>query len=330
MSYTHLKRQERYGVYHLKLYGLRIREIARRLGRSASTISRELRRNTGPFQCVYWHESAQEFATRRRAQALRPSKKRNRALYRQVTKILKQGWSPALCSGRLKRTYPQTPSLRLSHETLYRWVYADAAAGGQLYQCLVRAHKKRRRQRNRLSRRGLIPNRVGIEQRPAIVDTRHRIGDWESDTLEGAKGKGALATHVERKSRYLVAAKLKDKRAETYSLRTEFAFRKIPGKCRKTMTVDNGKEFAQFKTMEQQLGIMIYFADPYAAWQRGTNENTNGLLRRYFPKGTDFTQTTYQAIARVVQKLNNRPRKCLDYRTPREVFFNIRTVALQM
>lgn len=329
MSYGHLNLQERYVIYHLRLCGLSIREIARRLRRSPCTITRELRRNTGRFQRIYWHESAHAFARQRRSQAPRPSKKSHLALYKLVTQRLKAGWSPELICGRLRRAYPKTSSMQLSAETLYRWVYEDARAGGELYQRLVRLHKRRRRQRKRLSRRGLIPDRVGIAHRPAGVDTRGRYGDWESDTLEGAKGRGAVATHVERKSRYLVAAKLKDQRAKTYAERTHSAFRKIPRRRRKTMTVDNGKEFAEFKTMERQLGVRIYFADPYAAWQRGTNENTNGLLRRYFPKGTDFSEHTPQAIARVVQKLNNRPRKCLDYRTPREVFFNVRPVALQ-
>lgn len=162
------------------------------------------------------------------------------------------------------------------------------------------------------------------------MDSRTRYGDWESDTLEGAKGKGALATHVERKSRYLIVGKLQDKRSNTYSEKTIKKLSKIPEKYLKTMTVDNGKEFSGFKQIEQELGVKVYFADPYSAWQRGTNENTNGLLRRYFPKGYDFNSITENLVNKVVSKLNNRPKKCLGYRTPREVLFKIPFVALQM
>lgn len=330
MSYQHLKLEQRYVIYHLKVYGLSLREIGRRLGRSASTISRELKRNMGKWQKVYWYENAHESAKSRRTQCRRSTKESNKELYRYVYQGLQQGWCPQLISGRLKREYPHRRGMRISTETIYRWVYKDALNGGELYRLLPRHHRKRKRHRGRSSLRGQIKGRVGIEERPEIVDSRIRYGDWESDTLEGAKGSGGLATHVERKSRYLVASKLKDKRAETYTERTTTAFKKIPNTLRKTMTADNGKEFASFKQIEQRVGFKVYFAQPYAAWRRGTNENTNGLLRRYFPKGFDFSSVTYQAVARVVRKLNNRPRKCLDYRTPREVLFKLPTVALQM
>jgi IS30 family transposase len=160
-----------------------------------------------------------------------------------------------------------------------------------------------------------------IDRRPKIVDRRSRIGDWESDTLEGGKGKGLLATHVERKSRYTVAVKVADKSALTVTRATVKAMRRIPAGKRKTMTMDNGKEFAGFAQVEQQLGVRTYFAHPYHSWERGTNENTNGLLRQFFPKGTDFTQIADSEVDRVERLLNNRPRKCLGYRTPAEVFW---------
>lgn len=329
MSYNQLSIQERYVIYHLVLYGLGFCEIGRRLNRAASTISREVKRNKGLFQPVYWHEAADKFSKSRRAKAPRPSKRENSVLYKYVEEKLREGWSPEIISGRLAEEYPEVPDMQVSHETIYRWVYADAHQGSELYRCLIRSHKKRRKHRKRLSLRGQIPGRVGIEQRPEIVKKRSRIGDWESDTMEGAKGKGALATHVDRKSRYLVAAKLEDKRAKTYTDHTLKAFRGIPGEKRQTMTVDNGKEFSDFKSIEKKLRLNIYFADPYASWQRGTNENTNGLIRRYFPKGTDFTKINRKSVAKVVKKLNNRPRKCLNYQTPHEVFFEKPIVALQ-
>jgi IS30 family transposase len=167
-----------------------------------------------------------------------------------------------------------------------------------------------------VSSRGVSP----IDQRPSIVDMRERFGDWEGDTLEGKQGSGGLATHVERKCRYLIAGKLPDKKAATMTQQSITSFRKTPRILRQTLTVDNGKEFSNFKELEKRTGLKVYFADPYAAWQRGTNENTNGLLRQYFPKGTDFRTISDKDVAIVVKKLNNRPRKCLNYQTPHEVF----------
>lgn len=176
--------------------------------------------------------------------------------------------------------------------------------------------------------RAIFQGRVGIEHRPVSIKTRRHFGHWESDTLEGGKGKGGLATHVERKSRYLVTVLLPDQRARTYADRTMDAFKTVPPSTLKTLTADNGKEFAECKRLENTLGTNVYFAHPYSAWERGTNENTNGLLRRYFPKGFDFNSITRKDVARVMKKLNNRPRKCLNYRTPHEVFFNQPGVAL--
>jgi IS30 family transposase len=218
--------------------------------------------------------------------------------------------------------------MRMSPEGIYRWVYKDAAVGGSLYTHLPRLHKKRRKLRSYGSGRGLIPDRVSIDKRPAIVDERCRFGDWEGDTLEGAKDTGTLATHVERKSRYLITAKLLDKQASTMADQTIKAFKTTPSHLRTTLTVDNGKEFADFKRIQSKTGLAVYFADPYAAWQRGTNENINGLLRWYFPKGTDFTAVTEKHIALIANKLNNRPRKCLGYRTHRELYLEARNGVL--
>jgi IS30 family transposase len=164
-----------------------------------------------------------------------------------------------------------------------------------------------------------MPDRVSIDLRPSVVTTRERFGDWEGDTVEGGKGTGHLATHVERKCRYLIAAKLTDKKALTMTAQSIALFRRMPRRFRRTLTLDNGKEFSRFKEIEAKTGLSVYFADPYAAWQRGTNENTNGLLRYYFPRGTDFSSISEKEIALVVKRLNNRPRKCLSYQTPYEV-----------
>jgi transposase, IS30 family len=328
MSYTHLTSNERYVIAHLKAFKLSLREIARRIGRSASSVSRELKRNGPGDGWVYWYDAAQQRAEQRKRKARSQRRRSHEALYKLVVSSLCYGLSPQIIAERLKREYPRQHSMRISHEGIYQWVFADAKSGGDLYQSLVRHHKHRRK--NRLGyRRRLFEGRVSITTRPLIVAHRRRFGDWESDTLEGARSSGGLATHVERKSRYLLAGKLDNKLSATFTATTLKLFAQVPKRRIKTMTVDNGSEFAKFKEIEQHTGVSIYFADPHSPWQRGCNENTNGLLRRYFPKGFDFRLASDKLIQVVVDKLNHRPRKCLNYRTAYEVFFNAKTVALR-
>jgi len=321
MSYCHLSSEERYVIYHLVLHGLSLRQIGRRLQRHHGSISREIKRNrpTYAHDAVYCCDAAQQFADHRKAKAHHWRKKSNRQLLHYVQCKLIDDWSPEEISGRLIVDYPNNEQMRISHEAIYQWIYADAVNGGNLYVHLRRYHKKRRKQHRYGSLRGLIPGRVSICQRPQAVDHRVRFGDWEADTIEGAKGSGAIASHVERKSRYLVVAKLCDKSANTMTISSARAFERMPKQMRKTLTVDNGKEFAQFKQLEKMTGFCIYFADPYSAWQRGCNENTNGLIRQYLPKGTNFKDITNSDLAIIVKKLNHRPRKCLNYQTPHEV-----------
>ena len=327
MSYTHLTSNERYVIAHLIAFKLSMREIARRIGRATSSISRELNRNGPGHGLVYWYEAGQKRADARKHQARYYRRRYHPGLYDVVVNNLRQGLSPEIISARLRREHPKNPCLRISHESIYQWVIADSKAGGNLYKSLVRRHKYRRKQ-PRAAGRPRFAGRVSIAERPSIVDKRKRIGDWESDTMEGGKSKGGLATHVERKSRYLLAGRLRDKLAASYTATTLNLFALIPQNALKTMTVDNGSEFARFKDIEAKLGIQVYFADPYSPWQRGCNENTNGLLRRYFPKGCDFHAISDILVQEAVAKLNHRPRKCLNYRTPFEVFFNTKTVAL--
>jgi len=315
----------------VKLYKLSLREIARRLGRHHTTISREIKRN-GPINptWVYWHQGAHEQALKRRKQARHYRRYRYAPLTQYVANSLRAEWSPDVIVAKLKQSYPDDSKMRVSIETIYRWVYRDASCGGRLFACLSRSHKKRRRQRHYGTGRGLIPGRISIHLRPELVATRQRFGDWEGDTVEGTKGSGSITTHVERKSRYLIAGKLSDKTAKVTTQTVTAAFRRIPKLLRHTLTLDNGKEFARFHDIEKKTGLKVYFADPYSAWQRGTNENTNGLLRRYFPKGMDFRGVTEKSLAEAVNKLNHRPRKCLDYRTPHEVFMEARRGAVAM
>lgn len=329
MSYTHLTEQERYVISHLKIAKFSLREIARRINRHHTTVSRELKRIKSQYPySVYWYYWTHPEALKRRRQARHYRRKRNSQLVRYVKAKLKVQWSPEEISQRIRIDYPEDEQMRVSHETIYRWIYLDARGGGKLYQHLRRRHKKRRRQKRYGTGRRFLAGRKNIAERPQIVERRERFGDWEGDTLEGKKSSGYIATLVERKSRYLLASKLKNKKAATLTGQGVKVFSIVPRRMRHTLTVDNGSEFAQFKKIEEKTGLTIYFADPYSAWQRGANENTNGLLRQYFPKGSNFRDITEKDVDEAVIMLNSRPRKCLDYRTPHEVFWKAARGAL--
>jgi transposase, IS30 family len=340
MPQTQLSIQERYVITHMHQAGFSNATIARQIGRHRATVGRELSRNRDVFG-VYHYDPAQRTAGTRRSIASRRYKldAPRSDLGRFVRQKLRQRWSPQQISGRLARerrrsgAFRGDPAMRVTHETIYRFVYRRYQLGEHWHEQLRRRHKRRRSrsvgQRQASGGRGQIPGRVGIEHRPAAVNDRRRFGDWESDTVEGAKGTGLIATHVERKSRYTRLAKLRDKRAATLNAATCSAFRGLPPKLRRTSTADNGKEFAGFKTIESALGLKVYFANPHAPWERGTNENTNGLLRDFFPKGSNFRHITITRLAHVQQLLNNRPRKCLNYRTPIEVLNALPGVALR-
>ena len=320
MSYTHLTQHERYVISHLQ-GRLSLREIARRLNRSHTTIGRELKRAKSRYpHAVYWYDWSQLLAKEKAGKARHYRRQKHMRLCRYVEAKLNKQWSPEEIAHRLRLDYPADERMRISHETIYRWVYLDAGSEGKLYLNLRRRRKKRRRQKRYGSGRRFA-DRKCITQRPWIVDTRERCGDWEGDTVEGQKSSGYIATMVERKSRYLLATKLENKKAMTLAAQSSSIFCTIPRKMRKTLTLDNGSEFAQFKKVEENTGLDIYFAKPYAAWQRGANENTNGLLRQYFPKGSNFQKISEEDVQKAVKRLNSRPRKCLNYQTPHEVFW---------
>jgi len=213
--------------------------------------------------------------------------------------------------------------MRISPETIYHWAYIDAQQGGQLYRHLRRHHRRRRQQKRYGTGHRFLPGRVSISERPDVANSRSRYGDWEADLMLGGTGKGALATCLERKSRYLVADAVPNKAASSFNTAIQGALADVPSELCLTLTVDNGKEMAEFKKLEQATGLTVYFADPYSAWQRGGNENSNGLLRQYFPKGCNFHKTTEEQVQEAIHRLNHRPRKCLNYRTPHEVFSQI-------
>jgi IS30 family transposase len=311
MNYTHLTREERYQIYALKKAGHTQSEIAKVLERSPSTISRELSRNRGGRG--YRPKQAHRLACERHASNARQI---DEATWRFAKARLREDWSPDQISNHAD----------ISHETVYQRVYADKRAGGSLWKHL-RCQKQRRKRYGKRDLRGTIPNRLSIEQRPAVVEKRSRIGDWEADTVIGKNHKQAIVRLVERKSGYTLIRKVERRTADVVS-RTMTKLLKPYQSRVHTITSDNGKEFAGHEKVARALRVDFYFAHPYASWERGTNENTNGLIRQYFPKGMDFTSITQQEISHVMKRLNNRPRKRLGYLTPAQVFFKS-GVALQ-
>ena len=329
MPYKHLSTDERNVIYTMTILGKSQAQIARCLGRHPSTISRESKRNTN-CDGRYLPQVADIQARLRRRAHIRRPKIGNGRLMAHVEDKLRCRWSPQQIAGRLCAAPPRAfDGATISHTTIYRWIWACPERAQRFKPYLRVAWKKRRKPYGKPSKRGQIPDRVSIDERPDIVAERRRLGDWEGDTMVGKSRSGYVATCVDRTSRYLVARKLKTCSAKHLKLGLHDAMRRLPVAKRKTLTTDNGKEFACHKDLTRLLGVAVYFAHPYSSWQRGTNENTNGLLRQYVPKKMDFSQLTDWQLASYVWQLNNRPRKCLNYRTPAEVFHE-RDVALTL
>jgi IS30 family transposase len=319
MSYTQLTRGQRYQIKALKKAGHNQTEIATNLGCHKSTISRELKRNCG--QKGYRPHQADELAYDRQCAAYRA--RIAWETWQQVERLLRQQWSPEQISGWLKKE--KQPSV--SHECIYLYVYAEKRRGGTLHRHL-RSQKKQRKRYGGYIRRGQIPNRTSIDKRPKIVASKGRFGDWEVDTIVGAHHKGGILSAVERKSKLTRLRKLATKGAAEMKDNTIAVLAPLTAWVH-TITVDNGKEFCDHELIATGLHARIYFAHPYASWERGLNENTNGLVRQYFPKKYDFAMITDKELQGVEDRLNNRPRKTLGYRTPNEVFFKQqRSVAL--
>lgn len=311
MNYTHLTREERYQIYALKKAGHKQSEIAAVLKRSASTISRELFRNTGGRG--YRPKQAHRLAETRRALNARTV---DDETWQFAQARLREDWSPEQISNHAD----------ISTETVYQRVYADKRAGGTLWQHL-RCQKQRRKRYGKRDLRGIIPNRKPIEERPPIVEERSRIGDWEADTIIGKNRKQAIVSLVERKSGYTLIRKVERKTACAVRKAAVSLLKPYRDKVH-TLTSDNGREFSEHEQIAKSLNADFYFAHPYASWERGTNENTNGLIRQYFPKNRDFTTITQQEINHAMKRLNNRPRKRLGFMTPAQIFFES-GVALQ-
>jgi IS30 family transposase len=308
MTYKQLTQEQRYQIYALLKTAHSQSEIAEVIGVHRSTICRELKRNRGTRG--YRPQQAHRMAVSRKKKAIR---RIGKAVWEQVEEKLRLELSPEQIAGRMKKE-----GCAISHEWIYQYVYTDKHAGGDLWKHL-RCKKKRRRRINGRDRRGMIPDRVSIDLRPEIVEERSRLGDWEGDTIVGARHKGAVLTLVDRKSGYTLLGALSKREASQVEAQAAWLLRAMPHV--KTLTVDNGKEFANHSEIAEQTGADVYFAHPYSSWERGTNENTNGLIRQYLPKKRRLDDLDQSELDLIMHRLNHRPRKRLDFLTPHEVFF---------
>lgn len=302
--------------------GITKTEIARRLNRHKSTICREINRWTKEKKDKYSAQLAHWYAEEQYASKHFKDKLTSNEKLREYVFLNLKDWTPEQIAGRIRLEYPNNQSMRISHEAIYSFIYRHPQ--GNINKKLIKLLPQKRSYRRRhYTTRGVskhkITDTISIDQRPAYINDRSEIGHWEGDLMIGLKQASAIATLVERKTRSTIILKLKYRRTETVTEEMKKALSSLPIKLRQSMTYDNGFEMANHKWLTQKTGMKIFFAHPYSSWERGTNENTNGLIRRYFPKGTDFNKVTYKELRELQDKLNNRPRKVLGYRTPIEL-----------
>lgn len=309
--YKQLTQGQRYQIYVLLKAGHNPSEIAHFIRVHKSTISRELKRNRG--QRGYRPKQAHEFALSRRKKARHRIPERT---WEWIELLIRQEWSPEQVSGWLRGNF----GISISHEWIYQYILAEKQTGGNLHRHL-RCQKKRRKRYGSYDRRGKLKNRVSIDERPAIVDTRQRLGDWEVDTIIGKGHRHAIVSLADRKSRLALLKKVDRKTAEAVADAVIELLQPLVERTH-TITADNGKEFADHERMAKDLQAEVFFAHVYSSWERATNENTNGLIRQYFPKKRSFASIDQREIDFVMERLNNRPRKCLGFKTPNQVFFN--------
>lgn len=355
-KHTKLTKPERVLISEWKKQGLCGNEIAKRLGRDRSTIGRELKRNSTKVklnkvaELIYEPEHAQFVAMGRKQKAFNAKQPlKNKDVYSYVLDHLRQGWSPEEISGRLrKEDHPGDPHWQICHETIYTFIYKEKTeltrqglisaslldkrlavhnkaitvtdCDRLLYEFLPRKQTKRRQKSGRKVHRSRIPDRVSIHLRPEVIDQRAQFGHWEGDTVEGLGHRDGIHTEVERISRLIGAKKVKAIDSQSALDAQRDIFTPLPEKARRSTTLDNGKETHLHFKLRDDLDMQTFHADPYSSWQRGTNEHGNGLIRKYFPKGTDFSKVTDEELEDVIWELNNRPRKVLEYKTAQEVF----------
>ena len=315
-GYKHLSHEERYFIHLSIREGKNQKEIAKALKRSPSTISREIRAGMWPRSIMYcYHWGVFKKRSRMKSKQRTRSQKITPEMGVSIGNLLKQYLSPEQVSGYLKKQH----SISISHESIYRWIFSDKQRKKEFKPFLRQGMKLRRKKYGSGARVSNIPNRVPITERPEIVETKERIGDWECDTVIGTDRKSVLVTIVERKTAFTLTTKIPQKTARNVS-RAMIKMLKPYMENVKTLTFDNGTEFVEHERIGKALEADTYFAAPYSSWERGLNENTNGLLRQFFPKGTDFRKVTDVAIKLAVDLLNNRPRKTRDYQTPSTMF----------
>ena len=315
MHYRQLTSAERYTISSLRRQGLTASEVAIEIGRHRSTVYREYQRNS----CNDGGYRPLKADSRTRGRRSRSRRNRQFTLedYKLINKHLRKKWSPAQISS----TFYNEGILNISHETIYQHVWLDRAYGGTLYRHLRQAQKKRRKRYNAYDSRGVLAGKAHISERPQIINKRNRVGDWEIDLVLGTKDKDCILTLVERKSGLTKIAKLKNKTKKQTNSKLLKLIKNLNGKI-KTITADNGTEFHGYKEVEKKTGVKFYFCTPYHSWERGTNENTNGLIRQYLPKGESMASLTQQKCNKIAHELNTRPRERHNFKTPLDIYMN--------
>ena len=314
MTYRPITSEQRYMLAALRKQGLRQSEIARYLGCHRSTVGRELKRNSSISHGSYRPSKAQELTNGRRSRSRRNLQFTHQDL-EHVEELLRQQWSPQQIAVRLCRD----EVLSISHETIYRHVWRDKKFGGLLHTHLRCAQKQRRKRYGQYDSRGRLAGKRHISERPAEVESRNHPGHWEIDTVMGTGTRDCIMSLVERKTGLLLIGKLANRTTEALNSRAIRTIRKHPGAIN-TLTADNGTEFHDYAAIEKRTPAIFYFATPYHSWERATNENTNGLIRQYLPKGSSMARLTQRQCNEIAHKLNTRPRKRLAYKTPLECF----------
>lgn len=323
-KYNRLTFSERVKIQTLLEANQNKSSIAKKLGRSRSTITREINKFVKNKDDKYDADLAQwcaddDYLNKRNLDKINQYPKLKIYVYRGLL----LGWSPEQIANRIKRDYPLDQTMRISYEAIYMHIYKhrQARVNKKLIKLLPYQKSQRRRANAKAKRGSKIKDQVSIEQRPKHIEKRLEMGHWEGDLIIGKGQKSAIGTLVERKSRYTIIVKIENRKSETLVKAFSKEFNKLEDELKKTMTYDNGSEMAMHKMLTENTGVKVYFAHPYSSWERGTNENTNGLIRRYFPKRTDFTNITLEQLKLVQNRLNNRPRKVIDYYTPNEILF---------
>lgn len=316
--YSHITSGEREYIAIWKAQGISNREIARRLKRNLSTVKRELKRNRSFTSGFYVAIAAQGLADQRSLLSRKRHPLKNPIVYSYVLERLLRSWSPEQIAGRLKK---KNGHAVICHETIYAFIYQDKSKTKRLWEYLPRKQKRRQKQSGRSSQKVRIAQRISIHERPIEIDQRKQFGHWEGDTVEGRRSEGdGIHTEVERVTRFFLVRRVDRINSQETSYAQKQMFQTLPNQARLSTTLDNGRENHSHRLL-RFLKMKTFFADPYSSWQRGTNENSNGLLRRYLPKGTSFKNLTQEELDDMSEEINNRPRKCLGYNTASEVFY---------